>query len=132
MKFKGIDFLLKIKTAETFTVLGGQRGATLNRSAETMDVTTKDSGGWKENLAGLKEFSIDADGLIIDSNAAYQALEDAFNNGTPIDVELSTPNDTTYTGKVLVTDFPIELPYDDAVTYSVTLTGTGPLTKVGA
>jgi TP901-1 family phage major tail protein len=130
MKFKGIDFLLKIKSGETFVVLGGQRGATLNRSAETMDVTTKDSGGWKENLAGLKEFSIDADGLIVESNTAYQALEDAFNDGTAIDVELSTPNDTTYTGKVLVTDFPIELPYDDTVTYSVTLTGTGALTKV--
>ena len=32
-----------------------------------------------------------------------------------------------YGGLAIVTDFPIEAPYDDSVTYTITLTGMGAL-----
>ena len=35
----------------------------------------------------------------------------------------------TYTGKVVITDFPEEYPSDDAVTYSLSLQGASPLVK---
>lgn len=124
-KFKGIDFLVHIGEE----VLGGQRGCKLNRSAETIDVTAKDSDGWQENLSGLKNWGVDTDGLIIEDDKAYSSLEDAFMNNTEVDVVIVTPMKKKYVGKAFVTDFPIDAPYDDAVTYSVSFTGTGALEK---
>jgi len=122
-KVKGIDVVLSIGANE----LGGQRNATLNRSAELIEVTDKSSTGqWKENLAGFKEWSIDCDGLYVVSDTAYGALVTAFNAGNAITVTLSDGT-LTYTGSGYITDFPLEAPYDDALTYSVSITGTGAL-----
>lgn len=133
---KGVDFVIKVQTGvdETtgdpiFTIVGGQRGATLNRSAETIDITTKSSSGWRENEASIREWSIETDGLLIEDDTAYTELENCYMNGTKVLVELVTAAGNTYEGEALITDFPIEAPYDDAATYSVTLQGTGPLTK---
>lgn len=126
-KVKGIDVLVGIKNATTYDTLGGQRGATLNRSSETIEVTDKVSGGWKENYSGIKEWSVDCDGLFVVDDAAFATLETAFNAGTAIDVEISDGTNITYSGKAYITDFPIEAPYDDVATYSISLTGTGAL-----
>ena len=64
MAISGVKVKVYIKDA-TGKVLGGQRGATLNRSAETMDATTKDGAGWQENVAGLKSWGIDCDGVFV-------------------------------------------------------------------
>ncbi len=127
-KIKGVDVKVKIGTA----FVGGQRGATLNRSSETIDETTKDSAGWKENGAGFKEWGVDCDGLIPVDDTAYEALEDAFENGTPVELEVAEPNGKKYNGSALITDFPLEYPYDDDATYSMTFAGTGALTKTAA
>jgi TP901-1 family phage major tail protein len=123
-KVKGIDVVLKIGA----NTLGGQRNATLNRSAELIEVTDKTSTGqWKENVSGYKEWSVDCDGLYVVSDTAYGALVTAFNAGTAVTITLTDSSTITYTGSAYITDFPLEAPYDDAVTYSVSLTGTGAL-----
>lgn len=130
-KYKGIDFIIKVKDSTgTFKVLGGQRACTLNRSADTIDVTAKDSDGWQENLAGLKNWGIDTDGLIVENNEAYSILEDKFMNSETITAVIVTPTQKAFQGEAIITDFPLEAPYDDAATYSVTFTGSGKLEKV--
>jgi len=124
-KVKGVDVVIKIGT----DLLGGQRSATLNRAGETIDVTTKDSNGWKESEPGLKEWSIDCDGLFVESDTAYEALETAFLNGDKVSVELGMPSGLKYSGQAIITDFPLEAPYDDNVSYSVAFAGDGELTK---
>lgn len=122
-KVKGMDVVLSIGGNQ----LGGQRNATLNRSAELIDVTDKTSANqWKENLSGFKEWSIDCDGLYIVSDTAYGALVTAFNAGTAVTVTLGDGT-LTYSGSGYITDFPLEAPYDDGLTYSVSITGTGAL-----
>ena len=128
-KVKGVNILVKIDVDGEMTVVGGQRGATLNRSSEAIDVTTKDSMGWKENEYGAKEWSVDCDGLFIDNDTAYAKLEDAYMAGTKIDLEIGMPSGTTYSGAALITDFPLEMPYDESVTYSVAFVGDGALGK---
>lgn len=125
---KGIDVLIKIGAAE----IGGQRGATLNRSGETIDATTKDSSGWKENIAGLKEWGVDCDGLVVVDDTAYAALEAAFMASSEVTVEVAMPSGKKYSGSGIITDFPIEAPYDDGVTYSVSIVGNGELTQTEA
>ena len=121
---RGLD--IKISIGETF--LAGQRGATLNRSAETIDITNKVSAGWKEMITSVKEWSVDCDGVFVAGDAALEQLETAFNSNTVVDVKI-TDGTWGYKGKAIITDFPIEAPYDDAATYSLTLQGTGELTS---
>ncbi len=122
-KFKGVDVAIKVDG----TVIAGQRGATLNRSGETLDTTTKDSNGWLENEAGMKEWGVDCDGLLIKDDVGFTALETAFNNGDKVTVEVGLPSGNKYSGDAVITDLPIEAPYDDAVSYSASFAGSGPL-----
>lgn len=134
-KVKGVNCKLYIVEGDPAnpTILAGQRNATLNRSADTIETTAKDSeGGWKENEVAFKEWSIDADGLLVESDVAYDALEEKFNNSEKVDVVVMMQNGSKYTGKAVLNDFPIEMPYDDMATYSSSFTGDGPLTKVPA
>lgn len=128
-EIRGIDVMVSAKIGEVYTAVGGQRGATLNRASETIDVSNKVSGDWKKSITGLKEWSVDADGLLMTSDAAYEALETAFMEGTPVDLQIGIGADLTYSGEAIITDFPIEAPYDDVATYSVSFTGSGALIK---
>lgn len=111
-------------------VLAGQQSATLNRSAETIDATSKDTEGfWKESLAGFKEWSIDCDGAFVESDAAYDELETAFLSSENIAVYIEFPSGTKYSGEATITDFPIEAPFDDLVKYSLSLQGSGALVR---
>ena len=124
---KGINFVISVGTNQ----IGGQRGATLNRTNTVLDVTTKDSNGWVENLPGGNEWSIEADGLVVVDDTGYAALESAFENGTIVSVALTnTVSDDRYEGQAIISEFPLEATYEDAATYTVTLTGTGALSKV--
>ena len=127
-KYKGIAYQIQVETSsETFVSVGGGKNGTLNRSAGTVDTTTRDSDGWKESIVGLKEWSFEHDGLVVEDDAGYKALENSFMNDTPVVIQIITPGGTKYKGTGILTDFPLEMPFDDAVTYSVSITGNGAL-----
>lgn len=133
MKVSGMKVKLYIKSATTGQILAGQRNATLNRSAETIDATSKDTEGfWTESLQGFKSFSIDADGAFVQDDAAYGILETAFVNSENVDVYIEMPSGTKYEGNCTITDFSLEFPYDDLTTYSISLQGSGALLVVPA
>lgn len=124
---KGVAVLVKIGT----NVVAKQRGATLNRDAETMDSTAKDV-EWMGTEMSFKSWSVECDGLLVEGDAALDALEIAFNAGEKVSVELALPSGAKKTGTAVITSFPIEAPYDDLATYSLTLQGDGALTPVPA
>lgn len=134
MPTTGVKFLVYVNTGTVavpvYTKVGGQRGATLNRSAETVDVTSKDSNNWLQSEYGLREWSIDFDGLLIESDIAFAELEDALMNQLKLMVRFETAAGNKYEGTALLTDFPIEGPYDGEATYSGTLMGDGAPVKV--
>ena len=128
----GKDILLTLWNTDGSKLLAisGQQGLTINRSAETIEVNSKSTeGGWKDSLAGMKEWSIDNDGLWVASDDAHKALATAFKNGDPVCVKVinKKTNKGLFGGLAVITDYPIEAPYDDAVTYSITLQGKGAL-----
>lgn len=135
----GVKFLVYAQTgtdattgAPILTRIAGQRGATLNRSVDTVDVTSKDSAGWRQYEYGIGDWSIDFDGLLVETDTAFKALEDALMNKTKLVVRFETEAGNKYEGTALLTDFPIEGPYDGEATYSGTLTGDGAPTKIAA
>lgn len=130
-KTSGMKVKLYIKQTETGKVLAGQKSASLSRSADSMDATSKDTEGfWKESLQGFKEWSIDADGAYVESDEAYALLEDAYLNSENVDVYLEMPSGRKYEGNTTITDFSLDAPFDDLVTYTISLQGSGPLSIV--
>lgn len=123
-KIAGVDILVKVGTPSI--VVGGQSGATLNRSLSTIDTTDKTSNGWVTKVAGTKEWSMELESFLVVGDAGFTALNKAFKDGAEIDVEMAIGG-INYEGKALISDFPIEAPQDDAVTFTVTLEGTGEL-----
>ena len=128
----GKDILLAIwnTTGDKLLAISGQQGLTINRSADSIEITSKDTeGGWKSKIAGMKEWSIDNDGLYVPNDESHTILSQAFENGDPVCIKVinGKTKKGMFGGLAVITDYPIEAPYDDAVTYSLTLDGMGRL-----
>lgn len=128
-KVSGIDVLIYADVAGTQTILGGQSGATLNREASVIETTSKDGGGWQENLTNILSWSIEAEGYVVVDDEAFAELETKFEGREAVTIELRLPNGEMYTGDAYISEFPLEAGLDDAMTYSLTFTGSGALSK---
>lgn len=130
---KGVDLLIFVEDPNkpgSYIVVGGQRGAKLSESVETIEVTNKLSSGYKEYEYGFGEWKISADGVYIKDDAAYTLLKDAMRNKQKVKVRVKEKDKFTEEGLALVTSRELEGDYDGEATYSLELTGTGPLTPV--
>lgn len=128
----GKDLLLAIWNADGTEILavGGQKSLTINRSADTVEITSKDTeGGWKSYIAGMKEWSIDTDGIYVKNDESHAILSAAFDAGDPVCIKVydNKRKKGLFGGLAVITDYPIEAPYDDSVTYSLTFSGMGKL-----
>ncbi|OFN02634.1 phage major tail protein [Aerococcus sp. HMSC062A02] len=131
----GKDILLAVfdATGAALLAIAGQQGLTINRTADSIEVSSKDTkGGWKSKIAGMKEWSIDNDGLYVQSDKAHQQLGTAFENGDPVCIKVidGKRKKGMFGGLAYVTDYTLEAPYDDGMTYSITLDGNGALTDL--
>ena len=87
----GKDILLAIWSADGTKLLAisGQQGLTINRSADSIEITSKDTqGGWKSKIAGMKEWSIDNDGLYVPNDESHSILSQAFDNSDPVCIKV--------------------------------------------
>lgn len=127
----GKDYLLYVNTgtvnSPTWTLVGGQRGASLARTADSIDISHKTSGGWKSMKAGLRGWSIDLDGLVLLQDPGVQALEEAFMGGLEVHIKLEYPDGTVQTGWGSLTDFSMEAPHDGEASLKGTIEGNGAL-----
>lgn len=128
----GKDILLTVWNADGSKLLAisGQQDLTINRSAETIEVNSKSTpGGWKDSLAGAKEWSIEVGGLWVASDDAHKALAIAFRDSTSVCVKVinKKTNKGLFGGLAVITDYPIEAGFEDGVTFSATLQGRGQL-----
>ncbi len=133
----GKDILLCIfdSTGSNLLAIAGQKSLSIKRSADSIDVTSKDTdGGWKSKISGMKEWSIDTDGIYPTGEASHAALGTAFDNGDPICLKVinNKKKKSMFGGLAFVTDYSVDAPFDDAMTYSISLDGNGPLTDLSA
>lgn len=125
-KIAGVDVLVKVGTPSV--VVGGQSGAEISRSMNVIETTDKTSNGWVTKIGGTKEWSVELEAFMVVGDAGFTALNTAFKNRAEVDVEVAIGG-ITFEGKALISDFPLSAPQDDAVTFSVTLEGTGELVE---
>ena len=102
-------------------------------SADELDITDKTTEGYKAFLVGLKEWNISCDGLVCTDDTGYQALFNAFLNGTVVEVQFKQKEGGFgYTGPMVISSMDFDAQYDDAVTYSCELKGAGALSAITA
>ena len=127
----GVDILIGVEDSEGVEqVIGGQRDASLNREVATVDATHKQNSGWAYNLAGQGSWSIEADGVVLEDDTSLALLEEKFENKEPVVVYWTNPTGNSYKGDAILTNYPIQAPTNDVVTYSVTFQGQGKYEKV--
>ncbi|MGM0239867.1 phage major tail protein, TP901-1 family [Enterococcus sp. AZ103] len=128
----GKDIILAIfnTTGDKLLAIAGQQGLSINRSKDSIEITSKDTkGGWKSKIGGMKEWSIDNDGLYVRSDDSHKELGKYFDGDDPICIKVLDMRNKLpmFGGLAIVTDYSLEAPYDDAMTYSITLDGAGAL-----
>ena len=121
---KGLDVLIKVGSQ----VVGGQRNASLEMSAETIDTTVKTTGGWAAKIPGIKSWTSSCDGVYFVDDAGLEAAQTAFMNGTAVSLELSNSNGLSYSGQAVITSMSVEAGQEDIVSYTISFEGTGALT----
>ena len=100
----------------------------LDLGADDIDITSFDSNGWKEYLAGLKEWSGSIEGnLKTGDTNGQKAILNAWLSGAPLAFTFVVSSGVTFQGSALVKPS-IEVPVDDKASFSCDITGTGALT----
>jgi len=116
--------------------------ATLNANHSTRSTTSKESGGWEDNMEGLRNWDVSCDALYAWVDPAGSAitnktLSDIFTAylTTRTSFELTfganggASNDTKYVGDAWLTSCSLTAPLEDTSTFSVSFQGSGPLVQ---
>ncbi|KNF09302.1 putative secreted protein [Gottschalkia purinilytica] len=152
--YLGVKKIVRIADLNTAEILaiGGQRSSTVNKTADTIDVSTKTGGilnmkeimtklgvtdykpkeynDYKEYIQGQKEWSIETEGALPSSDTAFSILDKAYQDGEPVIVsELDLGRMKEKIGIAYVVDMSEEAPQEDLASYSLTLQGTGELVE---
>lgn len=134
--FNGTSLVVLVGTE----VVAHATSCTLSVSADLPDATTKQSGGWAEEIAGLRSWSITTDGLAtVEPTGTSFVVGDLFsalNGRTSVTVKFTTANGSTpivgdliWSGSAFVESLDITADMESPVTYSASFTGTGVLTQ---
>ena len=62
----------------TYTALKGEQTNSVNRSAESIDISDKDTGAWGSTMAGKKSLTVDVTVYADNADTQQKALLDAF------------------------------------------------------
>jgi len=116
------------------TLIAAATDCSLSLNMETIDITTKDSSGYRELLAGLRSGSISVSGLIDYADASNKDvtdLYDAWEGRTELTLKFSSEisGDESYTANGFLTSLEQSGGTEDTATYSATFELTGEVTE---
>ena len=128
---KGAAFLLKIGRGgapATYEAVAGLRTTQMSVNGDTVVVTHKESGGWRELLsgAGTRSVSVSASGIFLGSDAEHAIRNHAL-AGTIDQYELSFEDGAKMRGRFLVQRLDYAGDFTGERTYSVQLESSGPV-----
>lgn len=126
---KGAAFLLKIGDGglpPTYETVAGLRTTQMTVNGDTVVITHKESGGWRELLsgAGTRSVSVSAAGIFLGSDAE-NAIRNHALAGTLDDYELSFEDGARMRGSFLVQRLDYSGDFNGERTYSIQLESSG-------
>lgn len=129
---KGSALLLKVGDGadpESFTTVGGLRSTSISMNDEAVDITTKDSGNYRELLAngGIQTLSVSGSGVFTDA-ASESTIRTNFGASSFSNYQVIVPDFGTYEGAFMIASLEYSGEYNGEVSYSVTLESSGQIT----
>jgi TP901-1 family phage major tail protein len=129
---KGSAFLLKVGdggTPPVFATVAGMRTTQMSVNGEAVNVTSKDSGGWRELLsgAGVRSVSVAGSGIFTGSAAETRIKANAL-AGLIDDYELSFESGERLRGRFLLTRLDYAGDHGGERTYALNLESSGAVT----
>lgn len=126
---KGSAFLLKVGNGGTpvaYATVAGLRTTQLSVNGEAVNVTSKDSAGWRELLsgAGVRSVSVSGAGIFTGSAAEVRVRTNAL-AGAIDDYELSFESGERMRGRFLVTRLDYAGDYNGERSYTMSLESSG-------
>mgnify|MGYP003132156666 FL=1 len=124
------------------TLIGFATSATINVNQSLRSTSSKASGGWEENMEGIRNFDVSTDALYLYEQAGGGAIseftaDELYNhihNRTSFTLKFgsgtSASGDINYEGTAFVTSISISAPMEDTATYSVSFQGSGQLQQI--
>ncbi len=125
------NVVLSITTADGLEAVAHSTSASLSVNMDLRDSTTKSSGGWQENLGGLKSWEMSGDAFVditSPTGADIESLFTAFEARLAIQCTFGLSG-MLYDGTALITSISIDAGVEENATYSISLTGTGDLAQ---
>lgn len=131
---KGSAFLLKVGNGAeppVFATVAGMRTTQLSVNGEAVNVTSKDSGGWRELLsgAGVRSVSVAGSGIFTGSIAEGRVKTNAL-AGIVDDYELSFESGERMRGRFLVTRLDYSGDYNGERNYTLSLESSGAVAAI--
>ena len=126
---KGSAFLLKIGSGggtPTYATIAGLKTTQLSVNGDAVNITNKDSGGWRQLLsgAGVRSVSVSGAGIFTGSSAEAQLRGMAL-AGTIAGYELSFESGERMQGQFLVTRLEYAGDYNGERNYTLALESSG-------
>ncbi len=129
---RGRDLLVKIHDGSAsfedanYIVVGGFKSNGFDMNGESVDITNKDSGGFKELLegAGTVSLSISGDGVFVD-DASFQRVHDHMLARTHPSCKIIVPDFAEYTGPFSIESLSLSGNDNEAVTYNISFVSAG-------
>lgn len=126
---RGSAFLLKVgdgSVSPTYSTVAGLRTTQLSVNGETVVVTSKDSGGWRELLsgAGVRSVSVSGAGVFTGSAAEARLKTNAL-TGVLDDYELSFESGDRMRGRFLVSRLDYAGDFNGERSYTLSLESSG-------
>ena len=151
---KGKKLMLFVKESDTYKAIAFATNHTFSTSASTINVSHKDladlangQAKWDDQDLDTFSWSITSEHLYANEGAGYTAKDifTLYANGTVLDVKFgladasttgapatgwapSTTESQMLSGKAVITSYDINAQNDSDVSFSLTLTGKGPIT----
>jgi predicted secreted protein len=136
--FNGTNLVVLVGTE----VIAHATSCSLSISADLPDATTKQSGGWADEISGLRSWSLTTDGLTtVEPTGTNYVVGDLSSLITgsgraSVLVKFTTVNGSTpivgdliWSGQAFLESLDITADMESPVTYSASFTGTGQLTQ---
>ena len=129
---KGRDWYLKLGTAGAGGTLAGVRTTSIKLNDEEVDITTKDSAGWRElgEAFGTQSVDIEVEGIFSNS-ATYETFQGYAQartiNGFQL-ISAAAADTDAVSGLFQITGFTINQPLNAETTFSCTLKSSGTIT----
>ena len=128
---KGRAFLLKIGDGgnpETFEVIGGMRSTSFRINNEIVDVTHKESGGWRDLLsgAGIRHVALGGSGVFTNS-ASELLMQSKALEASVANYQVTFESGASFSGAFQVTALDYTGDYNGERSYNISLESSGPV-----